>query len=95
MDASTETMTVGAIREWLIAKAAEDETFRARLLAEPKETVQDELGITAPADFTLKVHEETPHTSHLVLPPLTALDEGALKAAAGAGAADWSHGENW
>ena len=48
MDASYETMTVGAVRERLIEKAVEDETFRARLLADPKETVQDELGLKAP-----------------------------------------------
>ena len=48
MDANYETMTLGAIRERLIEKAVEDETFRARLLADPKETVQDELGLKAP-----------------------------------------------
>ena len=83
MDANTETMTVGAIRERLIEKAVEDETFRARLLAEPKETVQDELGIEAPEGFTLMVHEETANTSHLVLPPSAKLDEAALEQAAG------------
>ena len=87
MDANTETMTVGEIRERLIEKAAEDEAFRARLLAEPKETVQDELGIKAPEGFTLMVHEETADTSHLVLPPSAALDEAALAEAAG--------GEHW
>ena len=83
MDANTETMTVGSIRERLIEKAVEDETFRARLLAEPKETVQDELGIMAPEGFTLMVHEETVNTSHLVLPPSAMLDEAALEQAAG------------
>ena len=83
MDASIETMTVGAIRERLIEKAAGDETFRARLLAEPKETVQDELGIKAPEGFTLKVYEETADTAHLVLPPSAKLDEATLAQATG------------
>ena len=96
MDANYETMTVGAIREQLIEKAAEDETFRARLLADPKETVQDELGIEAPEGFTLMVHEETANTSHLVLPPSAKLDEAALEQAAGGGMWGYSTGRsNW
>ena len=94
MDANYETMTVGAIRERLIEKATADETFRARLLADPKETVQDELGLQAPEGFTLMVHEETADTSHLVLPPSAMLDEAALGQAAGGGAhaGRWSAG---
>ena len=94
MDANTETMTVGAIREQLIEKAVEDETFRARLLADPKAAVQDELGIEAPEDFTLMVHEETANTSHLVLPPSAKLDEVALAQAAG-GRGPWRPGSDW
>ncbi len=93
MDANTETMTVGAIRERLLEKAVEDETFRARLLAEPRETVQDELGIQAPEGFTLMVHEETADTSHLVLPPSAKLDEGALAQAAGG--RSWMYDRAW
>ena len=83
MDSNTRTMTVRAMRERLVAKAVEDETFRARLLADPKEAAQDELGVQAPEGFTLKVHEETAKTSHLVLPPPSKLDEAALAQAAG------------
>ena len=83
MDANTETMAVGAMRERLIEKAAEDETFRARLLADPQNAVQDELGVKIPDGFTLMVHEEAADTSHLVLPPSSQLDEAALEQAAG------------
>ena len=83
MDTNTETMVVGAMRERLIAKAAEDETFRARLLADPQDAVQDELGVKIPDGFTIKVHEEAADTSHLVLPPSSQLDEAALEQAAG------------
>ena len=93
MDVNTETMTVGAIRERLTEKAAEDETFRARLLADPKETVQDELGIQAPEGFALMAHEETANTSHLVLPPSAKLDEGALAQAAGG--RSWMYDRAW
>ena len=90
------TMTVGAVRERLIEMAAEDETFRARLLADPKETVQDELGIKAPEGFTLMVHEEATNVSHLVLPPSSQLDEAALAHAAGGGGnGEWYHTSTW
>ena len=88
MDANTETMTVGAMRERLIEKALEDETFRARLLADPQDAVQDELGVKIPDGFTIEVHEEAADTGHLVLPPSSQLDEAALEQAAG-GQDDW------
>ena len=78
---------MGELREHLIEKAAMDEAFRARLLSDPKAAVEEELGLTIPADFTLKVHESVPNISHLVLPPLAALDESALEQAAGG--TDW------
>ena len=92
MDSKINTMTVGEIRKRLIEKAGEDQTFRAQLLTSPLETVRDELGIQAPEGFTLQVHEETAHTAHLVLPPVTKLDEQALEAASGAGVWDYAKG---
>ena len=83
MDANAETMTVGAMRERLIAKATEDEAFRVRLLADPKDAVQEELGVNIPDGFTLEVHEEAADISHLVLPPSAELDEAAQAQAAG------------
>ena len=88
MDTRTETTTVSEMRERLLAKATGDETFRARLLSDPKAAVQDELGLAIPAGFTIKVHEEAVDTSHLVLPPLARLDEAELALAAG-GASIW------
>ena len=49
---------------------------------------EEEPGLTIPAGFTLKVHEDGPDTSHLVLPPIAALDESDLEQAAGG--MDWS-----
>ena len=89
MDADTEIMSVGAMRERLIEKALEDETFRARLLADPQDAVQEELGVKIPDGFTIKVHEEAADTGHVVLPPSSRLDEAALEQAAG-GQDDWS-----
>ena len=80
--------TMSELREHLVEKAAMDETFHARLLSDPKAAVEEELGLTIPAGFTLKVHEDGPDTSHLVLPPIAALDESDLEQAAGG--MDWS-----
>ena len=80
---STETVTAGELRARLVEKAAADEGFRARLLADPKAVVEDELGLSIPAGFTIKVHEERADTGHLVLPPAAYLTEDDLEQAAG------------
>ena len=84
----SEARTMSELREHLSEKAAMDGAFRARLLSDPKAAVEEELGLTIPAGFTLKVHEDIPNTSHLVLPPLASLDESDLEQAAGG--IDWS-----
>lgn len=89
MDANTETLTISAMRERLLDRAAQDEAFRARLLAEPKAAVQDTLGVQVPDGFTIEVHEEGPRTGHLVLPPPSDLSKAELDQVA-AGAFDWS-----
>ena len=73
------------MRERLIERATEDETFRARLLSDPKAAVHEELGLRIPAGYTVQVHEEAADTGHLVLPPSAQLDEAALGQAAGGG----------
>src|SRR2546430_2161680 len=57
-------------RQWgrLVARAWSDETFKQRLVADPK-AVLAETGLAVPANLTLEVHEETPTHLHLVLPP--------------------------
>ena len=80
---SSKNATVKELRERVLSKAAEDETFRARLLSDPKAAVEEELGARIPAEFTIKVHEEAAGVGHLVLPPLSNLDETDLRQAAG------------
>ncbi len=53
----------------LVSRAGEDSDFRQRLLAKPKETIEEELGVTLADDHAIRVHEETPAETHLVLPP--------------------------
>ena len=75
--------TANDMRERLIAKAAEDEAFRARLIADPKAAIQEGLDVAVPDGFTVEVHQESADTGHLVLPPLAGLGEGDLQQAAG------------
>ena len=83
MDSNTGMMTAAEMRERLIGKATRDDEFRARLVADPKDAIRNEWGVTFPDEFTLEVHEEAADTSHLVLPPPVALSEADLYRAAG------------
>ena len=65
----------------LLSRAAEDIDFRKRLLAQPKETIDREFGVTLPADHEIHVHEETYSATHLVLPPPSKLSPEEREAA--------------
>lgn len=79
----SETKTMSELREQLVERATVDETFRARLLAGPTAAIEEELGLEIPAGFTVKVHEDTEDTGHLVLPPSSTLGEADLELVAG------------
>lgn len=66
---SLENAKAGERRRRLVEKAVEDEAFRARLLADPKAAIEEELGLTLPPSLAVEVHEEGVDTAHLVLPP--------------------------
>ncbi len=53
----------------LLVRAMKDEAWRQELLTNPKTPIERELGITLPQGVTIQVHEDTPTTIHLVLPP--------------------------
>ncbi len=55
--------------ERLIAKAGKDSEFRARLLANPRDAIERELGLPLDPGHEIHVHEETDASTHLVLPP--------------------------
>ena len=69
----------------VLDKASEDADFRARLLSNPKDAIQQAVGVTVPEGFTIKVHEEDSMTAHLVLPPTSKLSSAELSAVAGGG----------
>ena len=53
----------------LIAKAWKDEAFKARLLRNPKEVFEEELGVSLSPSIEIRVLEERPNQLFLVLPP--------------------------
>ena len=67
----------------IVGRAQADAEFRARLLSDPKATVEQELGVTIPASLSIEVHEESGAAAHLVLPPDSKLSEGDMQAVAG------------
>ena len=80
---SARMKTAAEMHSRLVARAVEDGAFRAHLLSDPKRAVEKELDIAIPEGFTVKVHEESATTAHLVLPPPARLSEDELAAAAG------------
>ena len=60
---------------FLVSRAGEDDDFRERLLAKPKETIEGEFGVTMAEDHQIHVHEETYTTTHVVLPPRSKFTE--------------------
>ncbi len=65
----------------LAARADEDSEFRERLLAKPREAIEEELGVTLADDHEIRVHEETYSRTHLVLPPRSKFNKGEREAA--------------
>ena len=53
----------------LTARTAEDDDLRARLLAQPRETIEKELGVTLHEGHDIRIHEDTGSVTHIALPP--------------------------
>jgi len=52
----------------LAARALQDPDFRARLLEDPKRTIEEEIDLHFPATLSVKIHEEKLSELHVVLP---------------------------
>jgi hypothetical protein len=66
------------IERRLIEKSLQDESLRQRLLADPREALEEELGTQLPDNVEVRVVEESADTIYLVLPnssPLVGEDE--------------------
>ena len=77
-------LTASEIRDRLLAQAAENDDFRARLLADPKAVLRDDYDIAVPESMKVFVHEEDATTAHLVLPRSKRLTEAEMATASGA-----------
>ena len=77
--------TASEMRMSLIEKAGEDADFRSRLLDDPKAAIEAEFDVKVPEGFALNVHEDTPSSANLVLPPNPHLSMQELEAVSGAG----------
>ena len=76
--------TYAELRADVLDKAANDQDFRARLLAEPEAAVAEAIGLPMPDSVTIEVHEDGDAVAHLVLPPSGVLtDEDLSQVAAG------------
>ena len=75
--------TAKEMRTKVVDRAAGDADFRALLLSDPKEALEQELGVAIPASMSIRVHEDDATTAHLVLPPDSKLSQDDLQAAAG------------
>ncbi len=75
----------------LIERSLEDESFRQRLLEDPKGAIEQELGMRVPEEVQIRAVEETPETVYLVLPGTSPAGRGGeipdreLEAVAGGG----------
>ena len=67
--------------ESLLSRAGEDSEFRERLLANPREAIEKEFGVTLAEDHEIHIHEETYDVTHLVLPPRSKFSAAEREAA--------------
>ncbi len=71
------------LRRQLTDKAIADSGFRERLLADPKDAINAELGVELPDDVNVEVHESSASTLHLALPVSEVSEEQLEQIAAG------------
>lgn len=58
---------IAQIHARIISRAWSDPAFKQRLLSDPHAALAEE-GLTVPAGTTVKIHENTATTQHVVLP---------------------------
>ena len=74
------SMTASELRDDLIMQAVNDDDFRARLIADPRATLQDIYGISLPERLNVIVHEDDSTTAHI---RVAALEEAHRRGAGG------------
>ena len=69
-----------AMLQQIIEKSSLDDDFRQALMADPKSTICDELGITMPESMNVVIHQSDMQTVHVALPPDPNITEEQLEA---------------
>jgi hypothetical protein len=64
------------VERWVIQRSIEDESFRQRLIEDPKAAVEQELGARLPEQVRVVTVEESADTIYLVLPSSTPMAGG-------------------
>ncbi|MCY4541602.1 MAG: NHLP leader peptide family RiPP precursor [Rhodobacteraceae bacterium] len=67
----------------IIEKATTDMEFRSRLLDDPANALEGEMGVTVPKGLNIRVHEEDSNTAHVVLPRKSQLSESEAASVSG------------
>ena len=65
----------GISADHLVSRADEDIEFRERLIAEPREAIEDEFGVRLDRNHVIHVHEDTYSETHVVLRPRSKLSK--------------------
>ena len=79
----------------IIQRSLQDESYRRRLLEDPKAAVEEELGARLPEGVQVRAVEESAETIYLVLPSGSPVEEGGdlpdqdLEAVAGGQVITW------
>ena len=81
------------VKAHVAMKATEDDGFRARLIADPRPTIEKETGLRSPDGYRIHVHEESAADAHLVLPSRPELSREQLDRIAGGGCG--GSGSSW
>ena len=85
----SEALSRAEMERRLIQRSLQDESFRQRLLDDPRAAVEEELGTRLTEGVEVRVVEESADTIYLVLPSVSLVGEGgelsdeALEAVAG------------
>ena len=79
-EASAGGGTRAEMERTLVQRSLEDESFRQKLLDDPRGTVEQELGTQLPEDVEVRVVEESAQSIYLVLPNASPLggEDGEL-----------------
>ena len=76
-EASAGGVSRAEVQRSIVQRSLQDESFRQRLLEDPRATMEQELGVRLPAEVQVQAVEETAETIYLVLPSTSPVGQGS------------------